>query len=528
VEQLTSLWLHSLVSLTTLAIHRCQGLNFTASDKSHRNVQIRPLRAAPYSAALLVGLIILSVYQARLTPADAAKQMENTSSKGAVEYRMSIVDESYGIYDDVLETTRGDVGALQSALNVPSWMILAVQHRTRYETLSDQWEKGQVGSDQQLSQRTRVLFGIKNIWDPLRFIVEFQDSRIHLDDAGSVVTNRMVDEHDILQLHADLATDNLWDTGLPTLLNVGRINLDIGRGRWIGRNHFRNTTNAFDGIHWRIGDERHWHLRTFFVEPVERLATAMDPVFSNEKLWGIYVESRELPWAHAAFHYFGDKSTRAGRDLSMLGARIFKPGGVGKLEYEIESTYEVGTTAVRDFFVPGVPGFTFGKQTVAHAHFAHFQHGEIGYTFDRPWEPQLLVRFDYASNGFDTLHGRRNFELTSTGIFGPLQRSNLLSPAYRVLAKPTDDISLFVQHRFAWLADPRGEWVTSGLQDPNGASGRYIGQIVEMRARWSLTDNVALQMGYAYFKLGGFATHAPGHTNTSDINYAYVQTEFLF
>ncbi|HJT20700.1 MAG TPA: alginate export family protein [Nitrospira sp.] len=451
-----------------------------------------------------------------------------TQDKAHKEYRIGIYDETYGIYDDILDRTHGDVGALQKALNLPSWMILAIQQRTRYESLSAFWQQGQVGSDQQLPQRTRFLFGIRDIWDPLRFVVEFQDARISLDDAGSVVTNRMVNEHDILQLHADLATENLWGTRLPSLLNVGRINMDMGRGRWVGRNHFRNTTNAFDGIHWRIGDERQWHVRTFFVEPVKRLATSMDPVFSKNKFWGIYAESRQVPWAHAAVHYFGDHDPSAGRDETMLGLRVFRPGGKGKIEYEVESTYEFGKTAVRDYFVPGEPGFTFQKQTLAHAHFAHFQHAEIGYTFDSPWRPQLLGRFDYASFGFDTLYGRRNFELMPTGIFGPLQRSNLLSPAYRLLVQPTDRVSLHVQHRFAWLADGRQEWVTSGLQDTTGSAGTYIGQIVETRGRWTMTGNIALQAGYAYFKFGGFPTHAPGHSDATDIHYTYIQTELLF
>jgi hypothetical protein len=120
--------------------------------------------------------------------------------------------------------------------------------------------------------------------------------------------------------------------------------MDIGRRRWVARNSFRNTTQAFDGVHWRVGDEKRWHVRAFLVEPVDILPERLDKAAPAQRntLWGLYVESRRLPWVHAAFHYFGHRSAGPHRDFDMLGLRLFRPGEAGTFQYEIESSYQFG------------------------------------------------------------------------------------------------------------------------------------------------------------------------------------------
>ncbi len=135
---------------------------------------------------------------------------------------------------------------------------------------------------------------------------------------------------------------------------------------------------------------------------------------------------------------------------------------------------------------------------------------------------------DYASAGFDELYGRRNFELTSTGIFGPFTRTNLISPGYRLLVLPRKSLYVFVQHRAWWLADATAAWAGSNLHDPTGSSGRYLRQTIELRARWGATDNVFFQAGYAYFNYGTFVRHVPGGPSERVSNYGYVSTEFIF
>lgn len=428
-------------------------------------------------------------------------------------YLLGVYGELLGIYDDVLKETTEGPRTLQRWIHAPDWLRLSLQHRTRYETLDHRWRFGERGSDQQIAQRTRLLFAIRDIADPFRAVLELQDSRVFATDAGSFVDNTHVNHLDVQQAHVDVVARNFIGSGLPALFALGRLNLDIGSGRWIGRESFRNATTAYDGGQWRLGDEDHdVTVRAFLVRPVRRFMTTLDPSLPDQTntLWGLYGESRHLSWLNISLYYFGHRGEEGmHRDFAMFGTRLWKNGAPGRFEYEVESAYQTGD---------------LGPQTS----FAHFQHGELGYTFDVPWRPQLLARLDYASSGLDDLYGRRNFELTPTGIFGPFERSNLVSPGYRVLVLPREDLYLFVQHRGWWLADRMAPWEGSGLSDPTGASGRYLGQTVELRARWGATDNLFLQAGYVRYQYGSYVNRVPGGPSDTHADYAYVSAELVF
>ncbi len=455
-------------------------------------------------------IVLLSLAAALEARSQELLREEEKNGNSKVKYNLGLYEPAYGIYDEILQRTEPGPESLREVLRLPTWLIVGGQQRTRYETLNGRWRAGEQGSDQQVALRTRLFFAVKDIFDPVRFTFELQDSRAILTDTGSF-TSDAVNKTDIQQLHLDLVSTNFLGTGQPTILSIGRINMDIGRRRWVARNTFRNTTQAFDGVHWRLGDEKRWHVRAFLVEPVDILPERLDKAAPAQRntLWGLYVESRRLPWFHTAFQYFGHRSAGPHRDFDMLGLRLFRPGEAGTFQYEIESSYQFGDIS-------------------SAAKFAYFQHGEIGYTFEATWTPQVLVRFDYASNGFDTLYGARAFELIPTGIFGPFERSNIVSPGYRIMVTPTERMSLFVQHRAWWLANDEGPWVGTGLQDPTGRSGRFLGQTVELRARWGLIENVYMQAGYVHFAYGSYPRQVPGGPTQDHADYAYVQAELMF
>jgi hypothetical protein len=74
-------------------------------------------------------------------------------------------------------------------------------------------------------------------------------------------------------------------------------------------------------------------------------------------------------------------------------------------------------------------------------------------------------------------------------------------------------------------------WVGSGLQDPTGNSGKFLGQDIQVRVQWHPTLNTTFEVGYDRFFKGSYIkdqTDIPGNPPSNDTNYFYIQSELLF
>ena len=300
---------------------------------------------------------------------------------------------------------------MKTAMHLPDWVDLGIENRTRFESYDHPWRTNQkIGNgstDPEIALRSRLRFGLGGN-GPFRFLFEGQDARAYLDrERGDFRDTTTVNEYDILQLLGSFTADNVGGSGLRTDLHVGRMTMDFGRRRLIVRNDFRNTSNAFDGVHWQIGQDKAWRVRAFFVEPVIRQMVSRDEQHNKSLFWGTYVESRQLPWLQMDAYYLGLNDRRVAdvashRTYSTVGLRLYKNPKQGEMDYELESAWQTGTRGVTD-------------------HFAHFQHLDLGYIFDFPWSPRFLIHYDYASGdrkpgdgqdeGFDTLFGARRFDI---------------------------------------------------------------------------------------------------------------------
>lgn len=434
--------------------------------------------------------------------------------------------------DGSVQVLRKSPYTLERGLGGPRWLHLGVEHRTRYETYNEPFRLNQVGSDQQLPLRTLVRLGIR--YDPIRFLMEFMDARAFLTDNGSIVGTGTEDETDILQLYGGLGSSNLLGLGVPAELSVGRFTMDFGNRRLIRRGNFRNAPVAFTGIHLALGEEK-LHLRSFVVEPVFQFENKGDTEEHGTMFWGVFLGQRQLSWLQTDLYvYFLNETDRPPntesrrRHFQTPGLRVFKPNAVGQMDYEIESIWQFGNLAE-------APG---SSQTLDH--FAHFQHLEVGYTFDMPWTPRFLVQYDYASGDrnpndnkdqrFDTLFGGVNFELNPAGIWGPFRRSSINSPGYRLYLTPSKDLSFFVAHRIFWLAEAKDQWVGTGLQDRSGKAGNFLGHHFEARAHWIATENVVFETGWAYLLKGSFIDNLnqQGKPNDKNSTYFYFATTLTF
>jgi len=182
---------------------------------------------------------------------------------------------------------------------------------------------------------------------------------------------------DILQVLVSVMAKNVLGTGLRTELNFGRLTMDFGRRRFIARNDFRNSTNAFDGVHSQLAKDKVWRVRVFLVEPVLRDDVQLDEQSARSVFWGTYVETNHVPWLRLNVYYFGLIDQRSAvvsmqRTFSTFGMRAYEKPQKGQIDYEIESVWQIGKRGKTD-------------------HFANFQHFDLGYSFDLPWSPRLLI-----------------------------------------------------------------------------------------------------------------------------------------
>jgi hypothetical protein len=412
---------------------------------------------------------------------------------------------------------------LHDALRLPTWLDLAVEQRTRFEYLDGPFRPGTPDTEAVVALRTRLRIGVDPP-GPVRFLGELQDAR--LAGAGpDDFTLGSIDRLDVLQLLATASARDFLGTGLRGDVHAGRMTLDFGSRRLVARNGFRNTTNAFDGVHLQLGREGAWRVRGFWARPVVPRTDTFDDDRLNGEFWGVALEDRRLPALSIDAAYFGlnartpsSGGTNA-REYQTFDLRGFRAAAIRQVDYELELIGQFGDHNGRD-------------------HSAFAGHAELGYTLDLPWTPRLLAQFDYASgtanpsgsedHTFEPLFGARRFDLDPTGIFGPFRRANILSPGVRLLVAPRQDLKGQLKVRYWQLAQARDAFSGTGLSDPTGASGRNLGTDVELSVQWSPTPWLALDVGYDHWFKGSYLDSVPNTPSTHDSDYFYFATQMRF
>jgi hypothetical protein len=434
---------------------------------------------------------------------------------------------------------------LGPALDLPSWLRVSGEQRTRYESLHNQFRlrnpnanppvRGYGDDEDVLALRTSLLIEAKG--ERFGGAVELLDSRQYgIDDTGFADTT-MVDTGALLQAYLDVHLGELGDG--THKLRVGREAVDLGNRRLMARNAYRNTINSFTGASWIWTAPSH-SVRAFWTLPVERLPADFDSIQDNDwawnrqdtelQFWGVHVDRRLDARTSLEFYLFGldeDGGMTRQRDLLTPGLRLVRGRQRGSLHYELELTAQFGDSKANSS--PTSPDLD---------HLAGFATAAVGHTFELAWAPSVTASWAWASGDqdpndgdyerYDTLFGARRFEYGPTGIWGAVARSNLNSPELRLTLQPSKVVDLMFAWRGVWLASERDAWTASGLRDRTGASGTHVGHQYEVRLRWDLVPkSVNLEVGGAYLAEGSFQDRAGGNQGR-DASYAYVQGTWTF
>ncbi len=402
------------------------------------------------------------------------------------------------------------------------WLDVGLEHRTRFEYRENDYRPVPTGTtsstdyrqspDSLWLLRTRAYLGVKDILDPLRFAVEFQDSRSYNGLYERNVSD--VNEFELIQGYAELYFNDLLGHDRPLSIRAGRQHLELLDRRLIGNNQFRNTTNNFEGFRIRFGKPQNdWDLDTFAFQPIERRKYNFDR--PDEHTWiygGVFSWRRWSDYVTIQPYFLGRKvngdpfnKAKANqindRDIYAPGLRVY--GVLG------DSGFDVDTDINKQFGRFGTTDKNTGKQ-VMQQHDAIAYTLELGYSFDHEWKPRASLYYGYGSgdkSGADNINQRFD---TFYGFNQPWSRNdyfswdNIHAPKARIEFVPYQNVRVDAGYNAYWLASEADAWNRANLKDPNGKSGSFLGHEFDIRLRQKLNPFVDWSISYARFEPGSF------------------------
>jgi hypothetical protein len=397
-----------------------------------------------------------------------------------------------------------------------TWLDVGFEHRTRFEYRDRDFRRTpQTGQDEVFLLRTRAFAGVKEILDPFRAVVEFQDSRSYESDYPS--DNRDVNEADLVQIYGELHFKDALGKDRPVVFRAGRQAFEITDRRLIARNEFRNTSNNFQGYRLKLGrQEKDWDVDAFALQPLNRLLDTVDEPFEDQWLYGGVFQWRR--WSHIATlqpYYLDFRQTdNLDRDqhLSTIGLRGYGVAGTSGFDWELSFARQFGRT------------FT-DQRTSAFAYAV-----EAGYTLQESgWKPRFSLFYGYGSGDKDPTDDENGRFNSLFGFNQPWSRNdyftwdNVHAPKARAEFAPFKALQIDVGYGAFWLASDTDSWARANLRDTSGNSGTFLGHEADVRIRYRLTSRIALEASYAYFVPGEFPRNL-GKDDES--NFVYLQFTF--
>lgn len=277
-----------------------------------------------------------------------------------------------------------------------------VSERARYAGLFNQFRPGLTGDDRVVVFRTTLQ--VEFAWPRVTLGSEVQDARAYLTGTQSNVSTSLVNPIDLLQAYARLGGSTTTRSRVPEV-QVGRFSVELGSGRLIAREAYRDVTRTFTGakVRWRPGGRG--ILTGFGVFPVATLPDGRDALLHNQiardrellsqRFWGALYE-RERLWrrTHGEVYLYdlrehdepGRPETRD-RKLWTAGFRLYHPPSFGAWDVDVESASQRGSARASS-----APSDVRPLNVSA-----RLLHGRAGYTFARSWSPRLGIEYDYGS-----------------------------------------------------------------------------------------------------------------------------------
>lgn len=412
-----------------------------------------------------------------------------------------------------------------------NWLDVGLDHRVRYELRDNDIRRSKLETDNNFLLRTRAYLGIRNIVDPFRMAVEFEDARAY----NSVFPrdNRDWNRFELIQTYGELyfkdalGKDDLGNNR-PIRIRGGRMAWEAVDRRLLGNNQWRNTTNNFEGFRVTFGQESNdWELDAWGVQPVIRDIYEFDK--RNKSQWFYGVVGHWRKWSDVITlqpYFMGLKQDD--RDGQQIGRDIYSPGlrAYGMLP---NTSIDFDLGAIFQFGQDG------GQKKTAWSYLI-----ELGHTFKHDWRPRLSVFYGFVSgdrNPNDNVNNRFERFFGFARPWSPddyLVMENVKAPKLVFEFFPHKNVSIDGGYSWFWLASNTDRFnnllsVPSPNplnRDPTGQSGDFLGQSINLRINFILAPLVDATIGYSRWMNGEFVKNrqivALGESG-SDSNFFYTE-----
>lgn len=421
-------------------------------------------------------------------------------------------------------------------------LLVTAAIRARYETVAGRPSPDVAAAEQAFLVRTGI--ALEYGPGPLTIGGELVDSRGYGIGNRTQIDNGDINALELPQAYLKLRLDpGATPLGLASV-EGGRFLINLGSGRLVATDEYRNTVTGFTGVRFDFKPTRTTGVSLFYVMPQEHLPSGdaevrrnvvrFDRETLNNVLFGAHITQKrvlgagqvELAYYRLAEHDSPGRAT-ADRRLHTIDARFSRSAQERGFDYDLEGAYQFGRASE-----------SMRADATNAPVKAGFVHAAAGFTFGGAIKPRLGLFYDYASgNGrqaggggtlhrFDTLFGSRRDDFGPSGTYAALARRNISAPGVRFEAKPADRFEILTDYRGIWLASRYDGFYD--LTDPTGRSGRFAGQQVEGRLRyWVIPNRLRLESNFAVLFKGAFLRNVPEAVARKASTVRFLETNLL-
>jgi hypothetical protein len=412
-----------------------------------------------------------------------------------------------------------------------NWLDVGLDYRVRYELRNNDIRRNRLLTDHPFLLRTRAYVGIRNIVDPFRMAIEFEDARGYNSEFPR--DNRDWNPFELVQTYGELyfkdalGKDDLGNNR-PIRIRGGRMAWEAVDRRLLGNNQWRNTTNNFEGFRVTFGQEANdWELDAWGMQPVIRDIDHFDGRNKSQWFYGAVGHWRKWSDVITLQPYFmglkqdGRGGRQAERDIYSPGIRTYGVLPNTNIDFDLGAIYQFGQDN--------------GLKKSAWSYLLEF-----GYTVKHDWKPRLSAFYGFVSgdrNPNDNVDNRFERFFGFARPWSPddyLIMENVKAPKLVFEFSPHKDVSIDGGYSWFWLASDTDRFnnlfnvstPNPGNRDRTGESGDFIGQSINARVNYKLAPLVDTTIGYSHFMNGEFTKNRQlavlGET-TNSTNFFYVE-----